>query len=47
MELYARCSAGTHAEADVQEARFVFLQTYVVLGEILTLGTDPEKLDKI
>ncbi|MFJ5699620.1 hypothetical protein [Arthrobacter sp. NPDC093139] len=47
VELYARCSAGTHAEVDVQEARFVFLQTYVVLGEILTLGTEPEKLDKL
>ncbi|TAK09379.1 hypothetical protein EPO44_01395 [bacterium] len=47
VELYARCSAGTHAEVDVHEARFVFLQTYVVLGEMLTLGTDPEELDKV
>lgn len=39
-DLYGRCSAGTHAEVTVQEARFVFLQTYVALGEILTLG-DP------
>ncbi|MBF6174396.1 AbiTii domain-containing protein [Nocardia blacklockiae] len=36
--LYDRCSTGTHAEVDVAEARFVFLQTYVVLGEILTLA---------
>lgn len=40
-QLYSRCSAGTHAEVTVQEARFVFLQTYVVLGEILTT-TAPE-----
>jgi hypothetical protein len=37
-DLYGRCSAGTHAEVTVDEARFVFLQTYVVLGEILTLS---------
>lgn len=28
-DLYGRCSAGTHAEVTVDEARFVFLQTYV------------------
>lgn len=44
-ELYGRCSAGTHAEVDVQEARYVFLQTYVVLGEMLTLGAEPKQLD--
>jgi len=37
-DLYGRCSAGTHAEVTVEEARFVFLQAYVTLGEILTLG---------
>ena len=37
-DLYGRCSAGTHAEVTVEEARFVFLQTYVVLGEVLRLG---------
>ncbi len=37
-DLYGRCSAGTHAEVTVEEARFVFLQTYVALGEILALG---------
>jgi len=36
-DLYGRCSAGTHAEVTVKEARFVFLQTYIVLGELLTL----------
>lgn len=36
-DLYERCSAGTHAEVTVDEARFIFLQTYVALGEILTL----------
>ena len=37
-EIYDRCSAGTHSEVSVQEARFIFLQTYVALGEILTLA---------
>lgn len=41
-DLYGRCSAGTHADVTVGEARFVFLQTYVVLGEILTLKDSPE-----
>ncbi|MER5494979.1 AbiTii domain-containing protein [Streptomyces sp. NPDC002454] len=36
-DLYERCSAGTHAEVPIDEARFVFLQTYIALGEILTL----------
>ncbi|VTU41410.1 hypothetical protein H4P1_00042 (plasmid) [Variovorax sp. PBS-H4] len=36
-ELYSRCSAGTHDSVNAQEARFVFLQTYIVLGEVLTL----------
>ncbi|KNA89671.1 hypothetical protein RND64_12265 [Gordonia sp. w5E2] len=40
-DLYGRCSAGTHAEVTVDEARFVFLQTYVALGEILTLDGAP------
>jgi hypothetical protein len=35
-DLYGRCSAGTHAEVTVQEARFVFLQTYIALGELLS-----------
>lgn len=39
-DLFERCSAGTHAEVSVQEARFVFLQTYVLLGEVLTLESD-------
>lgn len=41
-DLYDRCSAGTHADVTVEEARFVFLQTYVVLGEVLTLGGPSE-----
>ncbi|WP_367200971.1 hypothetical protein [Clavibacter michiganensis] len=36
-DLYGRCSAGAHADVTVDEARFVFLQTYVVLGEVLAL----------
>ncbi|MFI6007164.1 hypothetical protein ACIA98_43880 [Streptomyces sp. NPDC051366] len=38
-DLYARCSAGTHSEVTIDEARFVFLQTYIALGEILILST--------
>lgn len=37
-DLYDRCSAGAHAEVAVDEARFVFLQTYIALGELLTLA---------
>ncbi|MDN3250566.1 MULTISPECIES: hypothetical protein [unclassified Streptomyces] len=37
-DLYDRCSAGTHAEVSLDEARFLFLQTYISLGEILTLS---------
>lgn len=44
-DLYERCSAGTHAEVTVEEARFVFLQTYVVLGEILTLTAKTESVE--
>ena len=44
-DLYDRCSSGTHAEVTVQEARFVFLQTYVVLGEILTLAAESEAVE--
>lgn len=36
-DLYGRCSAGTHSDVKVEEARFIFLQTYIALGEILTL----------
>lgn len=43
-DLYARCSAGTHAEVTIDEARFIFLQTYIALGEILTLSA-PEDGD--
>lgn len=36
-DLYSRCSAGTHADVTVDEARFVFLHTYIAMGEVLTL----------
>lgn len=35
--LYRRTSAGTHAEVDIVEARYVFLQTYIAIGELLAL----------
>ena len=41
-DLYERSSAGVHADVSVDEARFIFLQTYVVLGEILTLPATPD-----
>ncbi|WP_234784644.1 hypothetical protein [Mycolicibacter heraklionensis] len=44
-DLYGRCSTGTHAEVTVDEARFIFLQTYIALGEILTLVGSSEPLD--
>ncbi|CAK7288513.1 hypothetical protein [Streptomyces misionensis] len=41
-DLYDRCSAGTHADVTIDEARFVFLQTYIALGEILTLSASED-----
>lgn len=35
-DLYDRTSSGLHSEVTIHEARYVFLQTYVVLGEVLT-----------
>jgi len=40
-DMYERTSTGTHAEVDVVEARYLFLQTYVVLGELLALRPNP------
>lgn len=42
-DLYDRASAGTHADVDPQEARYLFLQTYVVLGEVLSLAPDVQE----
>ncbi len=36
--LYGVTSQAVHASVDIHEARFVFLQTYITLGEILTLA---------
>ena len=36
--IYERASAGSHAEVTPAEARYLFLSTYVLLGEILTLS---------
>ena len=35
--IYGRTSKGVHQDVDSHEARYVFLATYVLLGEILTL----------
>ncbi|EAP99444.1 hypothetical protein JNB_04710 [Janibacter sp. HTCC2649] len=37
-DLYDRTSTGLHAEVSSGEARFVFLQTYVALGELIRLA---------
>jgi hypothetical protein len=39
-DLYGRVSAGVHAEISADEARTLFLQTYVTLGEIVLLVKD-------
>jgi hypothetical protein len=46
-DLYDRTSTGTHSEVDVIEARYLFLQTYVALGELLALDglVSPEVSD--
>lgn len=36
-DIYDRVSGGVHSEVTPQEAQFLFLNTYIVLGEILTL----------
>ena len=40
-DVYGRVSTGVHSEVDGHEARYLFLTTYVLLGEILTF---PETL---
>jgi hypothetical protein len=36
-DIWERASAGDHSDIDVVEARYLFLQTYIVLGELLAL----------
>jgi AbiTii-like protein len=38
--IYDRVSTGVHSEVTASEARFLFLETYVVLGEIVALGSE-------
>jgi hypothetical protein len=40
-DIYGRVSTGVHSDVDGHEARYLFLTTYVLLGEVLTLGTPP------
>jgi hypothetical protein len=40
--LYARVCTGVHKDVTANEARSLFLNTYLFLGEILHLGTSPE-----
>ncbi len=37
-DLYERVNAGVHADVSPEEARFLFLDTYLLLGEILSLA---------
>jgi hypothetical protein len=37
-----RANAGVHDEVTPGEARILFLETYTVLGEVLTLNDGPE-----
>jgi hypothetical protein len=39
--LYARVSGGVHADVTAQEARALLIETYVMLGEVLTLAEPP------
>lgn len=36
-DIYGRASKGVHSEVTPTEARFVLLQTYILLGEMLML----------
>lgn len=38
-DLYDRVSTGVHSDVTPDEARFLFLNTYLCLGEVLALGT--------
>ena len=40
-DIYNRVSTGVHAEVSVDEARYLFLHTYVALGEIVMLPDGP------
>lgn len=50
-DLYERASSGVHSDVTVEEARFIFLQTYIAIGELLSLrasrsDTDTKILDE-
>lgn len=38
-DLHERVNVGVHADVSAEEARFLFLDTYLLLGEILSLAT--------
>ena len=43
-DLYERLSTSVHSDVTIQEAKSLFLQTYLLLGEILTLSEPPPPL---
>lgn len=42
-DLYDRVSTGVHADVSAEEARFLFLDTYLFLGEVLSLQDSREE----
>jgi len=38
--IYERVSTGVHSDVTASEARFLFLETYAILGEILALTSE-------
>jgi hypothetical protein len=41
--LFNRVSTGVHNDVTPEEAQSLFLQTYLFLGEVLTLGEPPDR----
>jgi hypothetical protein len=41
--IFNRVSTGVHNDVTLEEAQSLFLQTYLFLGEVLTLGEPPER----
>ena len=45
-DLWDRTSAGVHSDVSSHEARFLFLDTYMILGEIVSLGDEADEGDR-
>lgn len=42
-DLYERVNAGVHSDVSSQEAEFLFLDTYLLLGEVLGLTLERDE----